>query len=186
MITLKINGVGRSVGLLALLLAIGIEWVPPKSALSEIRRTDHPSSFAPVTPEVALLIKQALEDRYRWRNIPDGLSYGAPEALLSSELVAARLSLTMASRPERPGTEFILLSRAGARALADRTDSGVHVFFVDEPRIANDAATLVIGTSLVMPASFRGGLQCCCRAVGHFGWRDGRWHFVKWGQTSCG
>jgi hypothetical protein len=170
-----------------LLLVAGGGRAPSTQTSATVHAVEQvPAPAPPVSPDVAVFIERAIEDRYAWRAIPDGRNYGSPRAYLQRELIGAKLTLTAEAVPQREGTEFVLLSREEARALADKTKAGIDLIYVDAPLISGDTATLTIGTTMVMPSAFRGGVQGGCESVGEFKKTDGRWRFVPWVRRICG
>jgi hypothetical protein len=136
--------------------------------------------------EIDLLVKQAVEDRFGAKDLPDGNLLGkATRIAIREEMPDARLRLSRGALPQRAGYEFVLLSEVAAQAEADRAGREVYFITVDRPSITQDTATISIGVDVVSPREPKSIKMCCCNGVGQFQRAGGRWTFVKWAQMIC-
>jgi hypothetical protein len=151
------------------------------------RRRIQAQSPAPMaTPEIEELIKQAVEDRFGARDLPDGDLLGkATRIAIREEMPEAGLKLSRGALPQRPGYEFFLISDVGAQAEADRVRRAVYFIIVDRPSIVEDTATLSLGVDVESPREPKTIKMCCCTGQGQFRRAGGRWTFVKWAQMIC-
>jgi hypothetical protein len=140
----------------------------------------------PATPEIEMLVKQAVNDRFGARDLPDGNLLGkATRIAIREEMPEARLKLSRGALPQRGGYEFFLISEAAAQADADRLGRAVFFVTVDRPSIIEDTATISLGVDVVSPREPKSIKMCCCNGVGQFQRAGGRWTFVKWAQMIC-
>ena len=143
-------------------------------------------SFPRASPDIELLVKQALEDRFAAGNVPDRNLLGASRRIaIREDMAQARLTLGSAALPQQEGYEFYLLSTTAAQAEADRTGQHVHFVLVDGPAISADLGVVWIGVDFVAPRDRKMIKLCCCSGRGQFRRIDGRWTFVKWLETVC-
>jgi hypothetical protein len=137
-------------------------------------------------PDIELLVKQAVEDRFAARDLPDGNLLGkATRIAIREEMPEAGLKLGRGALPQRDGYEFVLISVVAAQAEADRIGREVHFITVDRPAITEDTATISLGVDVVSPREPTSIKMCCCNGVGQFQRAGGRWRFVKWAQMIC-
>jgi hypothetical protein len=141
---------------------------------------------APTRAEIETFVKQAIEDRFAAKNIPDFnlLDKGTRVAILE-EMPAARMRLGKGALPERAGYEFYFIALAATQQQADTMQRPVPFIAVDGPSIAGDTATLSMGVDVTFPTDPKIVKLCCCTGRGEFKRVDGRWTFVKWGQMIC-
>jgi hypothetical protein len=138
------------------------------------------------TPEIEVLVKQAVEDRFGARDLPDGNLLGrATRIAIRWEMPEAGLKLSRGALPQRSGYEFFLISEVGAQAEADRVRRAVYFITVDRPSIVEDTATVSLGVDVASPREPKTIKMCCCNGQGQFRRVGGRWRFVKWAQTIC-
>ena len=138
------------------------------------------------TPEIEVLVKQAVEDRFGARDLPDGNLLGkASRIAIREEMPGAGLKLSRRALPQRAGYEFFLISGVGAQAEADRVRRAVYFITVDRPSIIEDTATVSLGVDVASPREPKTIKMCCCTGQGQFRRDGGRWTFVKWVQTIC-
>ena len=138
------------------------------------------------TPDIDALVKQAVEDRFAAKDLPDGNLLGkATRIAIREEMPEAGLTLSRAALPQRDGYSFVLISGAAAQAEADRTGRPVYFITVDQPSISGDTATLSLGVDVVSPREPKTINMCCCTGQGQFRRTGGRWTFVKWAQMIC-
>jgi hypothetical protein len=158
-----------------------------QSAWGGDRRRIQAQSPAPMaTPEIDELIKQAVEDRFGARDLPDGDLLGkATRIAIREEMPEAGLKLSRGALPRRPGYEFFLISEVGAQAEADRVRRAVYFITVDRPSIIEDTATVSLGVDVASPREPKTIKMCCCTGRGQFRRVGDRWTFVKWAQTIC-
>jgi hypothetical protein len=138
------------------------------------------------TPDIELLVKQSVEDRFGAKDIPDGNLLGkATRIAIREEMPEAGLKLGRGALPQRDGYAFSLISDAAAQAEADRVGRPVFFVAVDRPSIIDDTATISLGVDVVSPREPKSIKMCCCTGQGQFRRTDGRWTFVKWVQMIC-
>jgi hypothetical protein len=138
------------------------------------------------TPDIELLVKQSVEDRFGARDLPDGNLLGKTTRIaIREEMPDAALKLSPGALPQRAGYEFVLISGATAQAQADRAGREVYFIIVDRPAITEDTATISLGVDVVSPREPKSIKMCCCNGVGQFHRAGGRWTFVKWAQMIC-
>ncbi len=136
--------------------------------------------------EIDALVKQAVEDRFTARDLPDGNLLGkATRIAIREEMPEAGLKLSRAALPQRDGFSFVLISGAAAQAEADRSGRPVYFIAVDQPSITGDTATISLGVDVVSPREPKTISMCCCTGHGQFRRTGGRWAFVKWAQMIC-
>jgi hypothetical protein len=137
-------------------------------------------------PDIELLVRQAVEDRFAARDLPDGNLLGkATRIAIREAMPDAGLRLSRGALPQRAGYEFVLISEAAAQAQADRVGRDVYFVTVDRPAITEDTATISLGVDVVSPREPKSIKMCCCNGVGQFRRAGGRWTFVKWAQMIC-
>ena len=172
-----------------LLLVAAAMAVVGQSAWGGDRPVTHAGSQSPermATPDIDVLVKQAVEDRFGAKDLPDGSLLGkATRIAIREEMPEAGLKLSRAALPQRDGYSFVLLSAAAAQAEADRSGRPVYFITVDQPSITDDTATISLGVDLVSPREPKTINMCCCTGQGQFRRTDGRWAFVKWAQMIC-
>jgi hypothetical protein len=138
------------------------------------------------TSDIEVLVKQAVEDRFGAKDLPDGNLLGkANRIAIREEMPDAGLRLSRGALPQRAGYEFVLISAAAAQAEADRVGRAVYFITVDRPAITEDTATISLGVDVVSPREPKSIKMCCCNGVGQFQRGGGRWTFVKWAQMIC-
>jgi hypothetical protein len=138
------------------------------------------------TPDIEALVKQAVEDRFGARELPDGNLLGkATRIALLEEMPDAGLKLSRGALPQRAGYEFVLISVVAAQAEADRVGRPVYFITVDRPSIIEDTATISLGVDVVSPREPKSIKMCCCTGQAQFRRAGGRWTFVKWAQMIC-
>ena len=138
------------------------------------------------TPDVEVLVKQAVEDRFAAKDLPDGNLLGnATRIAIREEMPDAGLKLSRGALPQRDGYEFFLISEVAAQAEADRVGRAVYFITVDRPSIIEDTATISLGVDVVSPREPKTIKMCCCTGQGQFRRAGGRWTFVKWAQMIC-
>ena len=138
------------------------------------------------TPEIEVLVKQAVEDRFGARDLPDRDLLGkATRIAIREEMPEAGLKLSRGALPQRAGYEFFLISEVGAQAEADRIRRAVYFITVDRPSIIEDTATVSLGVDVASPREPKTIKMCCCTGEGQFRRVGGRWTFVKWARTIC-
>ena len=136
--------------------------------------------------EVEAFVRQAIEERFGARAIPDhNLLGAATRVAVRQEMPLAGESLTSAALPRLDGYEFYLTTAAAAQAEADRTRRNVTFLIVDRPVIAGDTATLWLGVDIAIPADPNNVKLCCCTGLGQFRRAQGRWAFVEWTERVC-
>jgi hypothetical protein len=147
-------------------------------------RAQSPEPMA--TSDIDVLVKQAVEDRFGARDLPDGNLLGkASRIAIREEMPEAGLKLNRGALPQRGGYEFFLISEVAAQAEADRVGRPVYFITVDRPSITDDTATISLGVDVVSPHEPKTIKMCCCTGQGQFRRTGGRWTFVKWGQMMC-
>src|SRR6185295_7336624 len=73
------------------------------------------------TPDIELLVKQSVEDRFGASDLPDGNLLGkATRIAIREEMPEAGLKLGRGALPQRDGYVFSLISGTAAQAEADR------------------------------------------------------------------
>jgi hypothetical protein len=138
------------------------------------------------SPEIDLLVRQALEDRLAANNLPDGNLLGNSKRIaIRQEMPAAKLKMGRSALPQREGHEFYFISEAAAQSEADFTKQPVHFITVDGPSIAGDTALISLGVDVIFPRTPKVGKLCCCTGRGQFRRAEGRWTFVKWVDMVC-
>jgi hypothetical protein len=143
-------------------------------------------AYKPADAAVQEFVREALADRLAKRDIPDVNLLGkARDVLVRREMPGAGLTLAPEALPNLPDLSLSLIAEEVARAQANKTRKNVHYIAVDSPEIRGTTATLWIGVDFEMPEAKGMIKMCCCSAEGHFEKRDGRWHFVKWGDGRC-
>ena len=156
-------------------------------AWSGERHTDEaqpPDRMAP--PDIELLVKQSVEDRFDAKDLPDGNLLGkATRIAIREEMPEAGLKLGRGALPQRDGYAFSLMSNAAAQAQADRAGRPVYFITADRPSITDDTATIALGVDVVSPREPKSIKMCCCTGIGQFQRAEGRWTFVKWAQMIC-
>ena len=144
------------------------------------------SSLRPATADVELFVKQALEDRFAARDIPDyNLLRDATRVAIQAEMSKAGLILSRRALPQREGYEFHLVSGPAVQADANRAGQAVPFITVDQPLITENTATLSLGIDLAVPQKPDSVKLCCCTGQGRFRQVDGRWRFVEWSSMTC-
>lgn len=138
------------------------------------------------TPDIEEMVKQAVDDRFSARDLPDGNLLGkASRIAIREEMPEAGLKLSRGVLPQRAGYVFFLISEVGAQAEADRVRRAVYFITVDRPSIIEDTATVSLGVDIASPREPKTITMCCCTGQGQFRRVGGRWTFVKWVQTIC-
>jgi hypothetical protein len=138
------------------------------------------------TPDIELLVKQAVEDRLGAKDLPDGHLLGkATRIAIREEMPEAGLKLGRGAVPQRDGYAFSLISGAAAQAEADRVGRPVFFITVDRPSITDDTATISLGVDVASPREPTSIKMCCCTGQGQFRRTGDRWTFVKWAQMIC-
>ena len=138
------------------------------------------------TPDIELLVKQSVEDRFGASDLPDGNLLGKTTRIaIREEMPEAGLKLSRGALPQRPGYEFVLISTIAAQAEADRVRRAVYFITVDRPSITDDTATISLGVDVVSPREPKSITMCCCTGQGQFRRAGDRWTFVKWAQMIC-
>jgi hypothetical protein len=138
------------------------------------------------TPDIELLVKQSVEDRFGASDLPDGNLLGkATRIAILDEMPEAGLKLGRGALPQRDGYAFFLISGAAAQAEADRVGRPIYFIAVDRPSISDDTATISLGVDVVSPREPKSIKMCCCDGVAQFRRAAGRWTFVKWTQMIC-
>ncbi len=138
------------------------------------------------TPDIETLVKQAVEDRFAAKDLPDGNLLGKATRIgIREEMPEAGLKLSRAALPQRDGFSFVLISGAAAQAEADRSGRPVYFITVDQPSITGDTATVSLGVDVVSPREPKTISMCCCTGQGQFRRTGGRWAFVKWARMIC-
>jgi hypothetical protein len=172
-----------------LLLVAAAVAVIGQSAWDGGRHVAHAWSQSPermATPDIEVLVKQAVEDRFAAKDVPDGNLLGkATRIAIREEMPEAGLKLGRAAVPQRDGYSFVLISGAAAQAEADRSGRPVYFITVDQPSISGDTATVSLGVDVVSPREPKTINMCCCTGQGQFRRAGGRWAFVKWAQMIC-
>jgi hypothetical protein len=137
-------------------------------------------------PDIELLVKQSVEDRFGARDLPDGNLLGRTTRIaIRAEMPEEGLKLGRGALPQRNGYAFSLISGAAAQAEADRAGRPVYFITVDRPSITDDTATISLGVDVVSPREPKSIKMCCCNGIGQFQRAGGRWTFVKWVQMIC-
>jgi len=149
----------------------------------------HVRAQSPATPsraEIEAFVKQAIEDRFAAKNIPDFnlLGKGTRIAILE-EMPAARTRLGKDALPVIAGVEFYLIARAATQQQADTMQRPVPFIAVDGPSIAGDTAAISMGVDVTFPTDPKIAKLCCCTGRGEFKRVTGRWTFVKWADMIC-
>jgi hypothetical protein len=138
------------------------------------------------TPEMEVLVKQAVEDRFGARDLPDGNLLGkATRIEIREEMPDAGLTLSRTALPQRVGYTFFLISEAAAQTEADRVGRAVYFITVDRPSIVEDTATISLGVDVVSPREPKSIKMCCCAGQAQFRRAGDRWSFVKWARMIC-
>src|SRR5262245_35173680 len=140
----------------------------------------------PTPSEVETFVKQAIEDRFAAKNIPDfNLLDKGPRIAIREEMPFAGKKLTKSALPQREGYEFFLISQADSQAQADASNRHVYFITVDRPAITGDTASISLGVDVTFPSKPAMAKLCCCTGRGEFRRVDGRWTFVKWSEMIC-
>ena len=138
------------------------------------------------TPDIELLVKQSVEDRFGARDLPDGNLLGkATRIAIREEMPEAGLKLGRGALPQRDGYTFSLTSGAAAQTEADRSGRPVFFITVDRPAITDDTATISLGVDVASPREPKSIRMCCCTGQAQFQRVGDRWMFVKWAQMIC-
>jgi hypothetical protein len=149
-------------------------------------RVDAQSPERLAAPDIELLVKQSVEDRFGARDVPDGNLLGkATRIAIREQMPEAGLKLGRGALPQRDGYTFFLIAEAAVQAEADRAGRPVFFIAVDRPSITDDTATISLGVDVVSPREPKSIKMCCCTGQGQFRRTGGRWTFVKWVQMIC-
>ena len=140
---------------------------------------------AVASPEIHLLVKQALEDRLSEARLPGGELLASARVGVRVEMPLAGLRLGPEALPTHAGYEFYLVSAATAQVEADKTGERVHLIFVDRPSISGDSARVSLGVDIVWPREPQQIKLCCCIGEAEFRRTNGRWIFVQWANMVC-
>jgi hypothetical protein len=141
---------------------------------------------APTRAEIDTFIKQAIEDRFAAKNIPDfNLLDKGTRIAVREEMPAARMKLGRDALPERAGYEFYLIALAATQQQADTMQRPVPFIAVDGPSITGDTAAISMGVDVTFPTDPKIAKLCCCTGRGEFKRVNGRWTFVKWADMIC-
>ena len=144
------------------------------------------SPQAPTRAEIDAFVKQAIEDRFAAKNIPDFNLLGpGTKITIREEMPAARMRLGKDALPERPGYEFYLISQAATQQQADTTQRELSFIAVDGPSITGETAVISLGVDVTFPTDPKIAKLCCCTGRGEFRRVNGRWTFVKWADMIC-
>ena len=144
------------------------------------------TAVSPATEDVESLVRQALEDRFRARNIPDiGLLGNSTKIAVRQEMPSAGARLSDKALPQVEGLQFFLITEADAQAAADRTGGPVHFVTVDRPSITDASASLAMGVDVVFARKPDVIKLCCCSGEGTFRLVNGRWSFAAWAKIVC-
>jgi len=144
------------------------------------------SSARLATADIELLVKQALENRFDARDLPDRNLLGTLTRIaVREEMPGARLRLGSGALPQREGYEFYIVSEAWAQAEANRTGQAVPFIAVDQPVITGDIATISLGVDLAVRQIPNRVKLCCCTGRGRFSRVNGQWAFVAWSGIIC-
>jgi hypothetical protein len=169
-----------------LLIAAAVALVGQSAWGGDRQRVQAQSPEAMATSDIEVLVKQAVEDRFGARDLPDGNLLGrARRIAIREEMPEAGQKLSRGALPQRAGYEFFLISEVAAQAEADRVRRAVYFITVDRPSIIADTATVSLGVDVASPREPKTIKMCCCTGQGQFRWVGGRWTFVKWAQTIC-
>ena len=137
-------------------------------------------------PDIELLVKQSVEDRFGAKDLPDGNLLGKGTRIaIREEMPEAGLKLGRGALPQRDGYAFSLISGAAAQAEADRIGRPFYFITVDRPSITEDTATISLGVDVVSPREPKSITMCCCTGQAQFRRAGDRWAFVKWAQMIC-
>jgi hypothetical protein len=169
----------RSLGLAAVVFLAG------QAALGS-QAVPVPAELALASPEIQRFVKQAIEDRFAARDLPDGNLLGtSARVAVREELPRAGLRLGAAALPQRDGYAFYVISQAAAQLEADRKGREVIFITADAPSVTGEVATISLGVDFAAPKDPKRAKLCCCRGEAQFRRNDGRWTFVKWMSTIC-
>jgi len=140
----------------------------------------------PASPETEELIKQAIEDRFTAKNIPDqGLLGRSTRIAIREEMPGSGTILSRGALPKLAGYDFYLLSAARIQEEADKTGALQHFIMVTGPGIYGDSATMLLGVDVTFPRPLKARRTCCCTGLGQFKRAEGHWTFVRWLNIEC-
>ena len=145
-----------------------------------------PTQLQLASPEIQSFVRQAIEDRLRAGQLPDGNLLGnVTRIAIREEMPEAGQRNGPASLPQVEMREFYLISQVEAQTEADKTGRAQHFISVDRPSIAGDVGTVWVGVDVVFPREPKVIKMCCCTGLGQFRLAEGRWTFVNWTGMTC-
>ncbi|HET9371074.1 MAG TPA: glycoside hydrolase family 3 N-terminal domain-containing protein [Vicinamibacterales bacterium] len=136
------------------------------------------------SPDLQAFVREALEDRLdAGELLNEGLRGRTTGIPVEPSIPRSRVRIGPAALPRRDGFQFLLTTLEAAQLEADIARTPLYMLAIDAVTLSDGTASIWIGSNIVVSSgSFP---ACCCRREAHFRRDQGRWVFVRWGETLC-